>query len=182
MAEGKTEGETGPPELEKELEKSSKRGQTNLSERARPFRALSNVPRRSRVVVPGAPHHVTQRGNNRQPVFLCDTAYQRYLEVLGRHASRAGLRLLGYCLMTNHVHLIVVPGREGSLAQALGRAHAEYAPALNRALGRTGHVWQNRLFSCPMSESHLFSALRYVELNPVQASVGQRLSFAADGC
>jgi len=92
------------------------------------------VPRRPRFVVPDAPHHVTQRGNNRQPVFLCSADYQRYLAVRGRHASRGGLRLLGYCLMTNHAHLIAVPEREGSLAQALGRAHAEYALALNRPI------------------------------------------------
>jgi putative transposase len=73
--------------------------------------------------------------------------------------------------MTNHVHLIAVPEREDSLAQAFGRAHAEFALAVNRANRRTGHLWQNRFFSCPMSGSHLFSALRYVELNPVRAGL-----------
>ena len=129
------------------------------------------MPRRSRVVVPETPRHITQRGNNRQPVFFSPADYPRYLQILGKHAVRSGLRLLGYCLMTNHVHLIAVPERETSLAQALGAAHAEYALALNRENGRSGHLWQNRYFSCPLGESRLFAALRYVELNPVRAGM-----------
>ena len=129
------------------------------------------MPRRARVVIPGVPHHVTQRGNNRQPVFDSPDDRRRYLELLGRHAERCGARLLAYCLMTNHVHLIAVPDRETSLTQALGRTHSEYALALNRAQGRSGHIWQNRYFSCALSASHLWSAVRYVELNPVRAGL-----------
>jgi putative transposase len=78
--------------------------------------------------------------------------------------------------MTNHVHLIAVPEREGSLARTLGCTHSEYALALNHAHGRSGHVWQNRFFSCPLGESHLLSALRYVELNPVRAGLASEPS------
>jgi putative transposase len=127
------------------------------------------MPRRPRIVIPGAPHHVTQRGNNRQPVFLSPDDRRLYLELLGRHAGRCGARVLAYCLMTNHVHLVAVPEQEDSLAEAFGRTHSEYALALNQAEGRSGHVWQNRFFSCPMSGSHLLNAVRYVELNPVRA-------------
>ena len=139
----------------------------------KPFLLLHypHMPRRARVVIPGVPHHVTQRGNNRQPVFDSPDDRRRYLELLGRHAERCGARLLAYCLMTNHVHLIAVPDRETSLAQALGRTHSEYALALNRAQGRSGHIWQNRYFSCALSASHLWSAVRYVELNPVRAGL-----------
>ena len=129
------------------------------------------MPRRPRFIVPGVPHHVTQRGNNRQSVFLSPDNCRRYLDLLGRHAARCGARILGYCLMTNHVHLIVLPENEGSLARTLGRAHSEYALALNQAEGRSGHLWQNRFFSCPMDQSHLFSAMRYIELNPVRAGM-----------
>jgi putative transposase len=73
--------------------------------------------------------------------------------------------------MTNHVHLIAVPEREGSLARTMGSTHSEYALAFNHAHGRSGHVWQNRFFSCPLGESHVLSALRYVELNPVRAGL-----------
>jgi len=129
------------------------------------------MPRRPRVVVPGVAHHVTQRRNNRQPVFLSPDDHRRYLDLLTRHASKCGARILGYCLMTNHVHLIAVPEAEGSLGRALGRAHSEYALALNRDAGRSGHIWQNRFFSCPLDWQHLLSAMRYVELNPVRANL-----------
>ena len=129
------------------------------------------MPRRPRVVIPGVPHHVTQRGNNRQPVFHSPDDCRRYLELLGRHAERSGAQVLAYCLMTNHMHLVAVPERADSLAQALGRTHAEYALALNRIRGSSGHVWQNRFFSCPLSGTHLPAAIRYVELNPVRAGL-----------
>ena len=129
------------------------------------------MPRRPRVVAPGVAHHVTQRGNNRGAVFHSSEDRRCYLDLLGRHASHHGARILGYCLMTNHVHLIAVPEREDSLARALGCAHSEYALALNRAQSRSGHVWQNRFFSCVLDESHMLRALRYVELNPVRAGL-----------
>jgi putative transposase len=129
------------------------------------------MPRRARIVVPFVPHHVTQRGNNRQPVFTSSDDYRHYLHLFGRLAAGRGVRILAYCLMPNHVHLIAVPEKQSSLAEALGRVHSEYALALNRAKGRSGHVWQNRFFSCPLSESHLWSAVRYVELNPVRAGI-----------
>jgi putative transposase len=129
------------------------------------------VPRRPRIVFPGVAHHITQRGNDRQPVFLSPGDQRLYLDLLCRHAARSGAHLLGYCLMTNHIHLVAVPERENSLARTLGRVHSEYALALNRATCRTGHLWQNRFFSCPLDESHLLSALRYTDLNPVRAGL-----------
>jgi putative transposase len=129
------------------------------------------MPRRSRVVLAGVAQHVTQRGNDRQAVFLSSADHRLYLELLARHASGGELRMLGYCLMTNHVHLVVVPEREDSLARVLGRTHGEYAQAFNRSSGRSGHVWQNRFFSCLLDEAGLAAALRYVDLNPVRAGV-----------
>ena len=129
------------------------------------------MPRRARVVFPGIAHHVTQRGNNRQTVFFSPDDRRLYLDLLSHRARRDGTRVLGYCLMTNHVHLVVVPDDEGSLARTLGRVHSEYALALNRAAGSTGHVWQNRFFSCPLDELHLMTALRYTDLNPVRAGL-----------
>jgi len=129
------------------------------------------MPRRPRVVFPGVAHHVTQRGNNREAVFHSSDDRRFYLDTLARHAAHNGARILGYCLMTNHVHLIAVPERADSLARTLGNTHSEYALALNRGHGRSGHVWQNRFFSCPLDESHCWSALRYVEMNPVRAGL-----------
>jgi putative transposase len=121
--------------------------------------------------VTGIPHHITQRGNNRQVVFLADEDREVYLHLLRDRSRRYGLRILGYCLMTNHVHLVAVPDHSDSLARALGQTHAQYALALNRSETRSGHIWQNRFFSCPLAGSHLGAALRYTELNPVRAGL-----------
>jgi putative transposase len=129
------------------------------------------MPRRPRFVVPGVPHHVTQRGNNRQDVFFSDQDRIRYLQMLREHSRRHDIRMLAWCLMTNHVHLIVIPGAPESLALALGQAHSQYSLELNRHQLRLGHLWQNRFFSCPLEPVHLFAAIHYVELNPVRAGM-----------
>jgi len=125
----------------------------------------------ARVVAPGCWHHVTQRGNRGQTVFFEDTDRAMYLRLLGVQCGRNGVRISGYCLLSNHVHLVVVPQAENSLAKALGRGHVDYARWLNMRRSETGHVWQNRYFSCPMDERHRWEALRYVELNPVRAGL-----------
>jgi len=129
------------------------------------------VPRRARSVFPGIAHHVTQRGNNRQQVFLSTSDYELYLKVLARHCRSCGVAIAAYCLMPNHVHLIAMPEAEDSLSKALGQTHAEYALAFNRSEGRSGHLWQNRFFSCPLDRDHLAQAQLYVELNPVRAGL-----------
>ena len=127
------------------------------------------MPRRPRFVVPGVAHHITQRGNNRQDVFLSDRDRARYLEILGEHSRRHHLRVVGWCLMTNHVHVIAVPADHESMALALGQAHAQFSWEVNRARHRVGHLWQNRFFSCALDARHLLAALLYVDLNPVRA-------------
>jgi len=115
------------------------------------------------------PHHITQRGNNRQDVFLSDEDRRRYLEILREHSERHALRILGWCLMSNHIHLVAVPGHERSLARALSEAHSRYSLEWNRRRASVGHLWQNRFFSCPLEEAHLRAALLYVDRNPVRA-------------
>ena len=129
------------------------------------------MPRLARVVIPGCPHHVTQRGNNRQDVFLADDDRRAYLDILREQSRLYGLDLLGYCLMSNHVHLLAVPRREDSLAKAVGRSHWLYAQYLNRLHRRSGHLWQNRFYSCPTDEEHSLLALAYIERNPVRAKL-----------
>ena len=135
---------------------------------------LFGVPRQARVVVAAAPHHVTQRGNNRQQTFFTDAQRRRYLALLGQYSRLHELRILGYCLMPNHVHLIVVPEREDALAKGVGRADNAYSRYLNKLRGRSGHLWQNRFWSMPMEGDHLLPALRYVDLNPVRARLVER--------
>jgi len=127
--------------------------------------------REARIVVPGVAHHVTQRGNNRQDVFFVDADRRVYLSYLGESAARFGATVSGYCLMTNHVHLIVTPEREDSLSKALGRTHLMYAQYIHRLHGRLGHFWQNRFYSCPLDETHAHQAMAYIELNPVRAGL-----------
>lgn len=132
------------------------------------------MPRAARIVIPGASHHITQRGNNRLDVFFVPDDLRVYLECLREQGARFGFRLEGYCLMTNHIHLIGVPAREDSLAKAVGRTHFLYTQYVNRMHGRTGHLWQNRFYSCAMDPAHAYRALCYVELNPVRAGVVKR--------
>jgi len=129
------------------------------------------VPRISRVVVPGLAHHVTQRGNNRQDVFLTDADRIAYLQILRHQAAKCRLKILGYCLMTHHVHLVVVPQGEHALARAVGRAHFTYAQRFNGDHGRSGHLWQGRFYSCTMERGRELAALQYVEQNPVRAGL-----------
>lgn len=125
----------------------------------------------ARVVVPGCWHHVTQRGNRQQTVFFEDADRAQYLQLLAQHCRRASVGIAGYCLMSNHVHLIVIPRAEAALAKALGRAHCDYSRWWNIRHGEVGHVWQNRFYSCPLNGQHQWEALRYVELNPVRAGL-----------
>jgi REP-associated tyrosine transposase len=129
------------------------------------------MPRIARVVAVDVPHHVTQRGNNRQAVFLNDFDRRCYCKLLAEWSRRCGLRVLGYCLMTNHVHLVVVPERTDGLARGLGRAHFLYAREFHLHHSTSGHLWQNRFFSTALDARHLFAALRYVDLNPVRAGI-----------
>lgn len=119
--------------------------------------------------MPGVAHHVTQRGNNRQDVFFVDDDRRQYLSYLKESAVRYGLAVSAFCLMTNHIHLVVTPETETSLSKALGRAHLMYAQHVHRLHGRLGHFWQSRFYSCPLDDAHAHNAAAYVELNPVRA-------------
>jgi putative transposase len=132
------------------------------------------MARLARVVVPCCPHHITQRGNYQQEVFFCDADRSTYLAIFRQHALRFHLRVLAWCLMPNHVHLVAVPGLAESLALVLGRTHAEFARWLHVRQRKVGHLWQNRFHSCPLEEGHLWEAIRYDEVNPVRAGLARK--------
>ncbi|MDL2207609.1 transposase [Desulfovibrio sp. OttesenSCG-928-M16] len=132
------------------------------------------MARLARVVIPGIPHHVTQRGNRRQPVFFSDDDYLAYLDLLTQWSRRAGMAAWAYCLMPNHVHIIAVPERQDSLHGALGETHRRYSCRVNCREGWRGHLWQGRFASYPMDKEHTLRAVRYVELNPVRAGLVQK--------
>ena len=128
----------------------------------------------ARIAVVNIPHHVTQRGNSRQSILTDDDERIVYLNLLRKYTELYELSLLGYCLMSNHVHLVVVPHKSESLALALKQTHGRYASYWNARQRSSGHVWQGRFYSCPLDEAHLWIALRYVELNPVRAGLVRR--------
>ena len=132
------------------------------------------MARVARVVWPGCPYHVTHRGNRGDPVFFNRNERRRYLQMLYEDGRRWGLRVWGYALMTNHVHLVVVPESQDSLARTIGNVHRRHACCVNLRAGWTGHLWANRFFSTPLDDEHLWAAARYVELNPVRARIVSR--------
>lgn len=129
------------------------------------------MPRTARIVVPGAPHHVAQRGNRRQPTFFRDGDYLRYLQLAAEWCAKAEVECWGYCLMPNHVHLILTPKTEASLRAAFAPMHWRYSYEINRRERWTGYLWQGRFASYPMDGDYFMQASRYVGLNPVRAGL-----------
>jgi putative transposase len=127
------------------------------------------MTRFARIVIPGCPHHVTQRGNHQQTVFFTDDERFLYLALARKYFALYQIRVVGYVLMPNHVHYLLIPGRPTSLAKGVGRLHNDFARWQQIERNLTGHLWQNRFFSCPLDEQHFWEALRYIELNPVRA-------------
>ena len=131
------------------------------------------MPRTARIVVMGYPHHIIQRGHNRQVVFASDEDYQYYLDNLCEWKEKLGCKVYAYCLMTNHVHLIVDPGEDGgNLARLMKRVAGRQTRYLNRLEKRTGSLWEGRFKSSTISaDEYLLACSRYVELNPVRAGI-----------
>lgn len=132
------------------------------------------MARLARVVVPGAPHHVTQRGNRRLPIFFSDEDRAAYLALLSAALPASGTRCLAWCLMDNHVHLILTPATADGLRAGLGEAHRRYTRRINFREGWRGYLFQGRFASYPMDDAHLMAAVRYVENNPVAAEMVSR--------
>ena len=129
------------------------------------------MPRIARIVVPGVPHHITQRGNNRQDIFFVDDDRRVYLALLKQQSYKFGVDVMAYCLMTNHIHLVATPETKDALAKAVGRTHFIYAQYINHMHGRSGHLWQDRFHSCALGQARLINTISYVERNPVRAKL-----------
>lgn len=132
------------------------------------------MARLARVVIPGLPHHVTQRGNGRSRVFFSDGDYALYRDLLAASCAASGVACWAWAAMPSHVHLILVPEDADGLRAALAPVHRRYAGLVNARRRRTGHFWQGRFGAVAMDESHLCAALRYVMLNPVRARLAAR--------
>ncbi len=127
--------------------------------------------RMKRVVLPEYPHHVVQRGVRSMNVFFAREDYIAYLQILKEQSERFGLEILSYTLMSNHVHLIVIPKEEISLARAIGETHRLYTRRVNFMQKTKGYLFQGRFFSTPLDEKHFIASLRYVEQNPLRAKM-----------
>lgn len=132
------------------------------------------MARIARLVVPGLPHHVTQRGNRREEVFFDDGDYLAYLDFLREGLAKSKAEIWAWCLMPNHVHLIVTPQDEDGLRKTVATTHRKYASRINARNQWTGHLWQGRYGSVVMDEVHLYNAFAYVVLNPVRAGLVKR--------
>ena len=129
------------------------------------------MSRVARFILTDVPYHITQRGNFQQVVFLEDEDRKFYLDRLSQYSRKWKLDVLAYCLMNNHVHLVVIPREKNSLAKSLGTLNMCYSQYFNKKHDRQGHLWQARFYSAMMDEGHLHAAVRYVECNPVRAGL-----------
>jgi putative transposase len=132
------------------------------------------MARLARIVIPNVPHHITQRGNRRLPIFFCDEDRTAYLSLIAEACAAHGTVCLGWCLMDNHVHLILVPASADGLRATLAEAHRRYSRRINFREGWRGYLFQGRFASYPMDDAHLMAAVRYVENNPVAAKIVAR--------
>ena len=129
------------------------------------------MTRIARVVAVGLPHHITQRGNYKQPVFRNNYDRQLYLSWIDEYSEKYSLKILAFCLMINHVHFIAIPETVNALAKVFNTAHMRYSQYFNKTNHLMGHLWQGRFYSCVLDEPHLIASMRYVERNPVRAKL-----------
>lgn len=130
------------------------------------------MARLPRLAAAGLPHHVIQRGNDRQSVFREDPDYARYLGWLREVAATHGLALHAYVLMPNHVHLLVTPPTDAALSKAMQSLGRRYVRWFNDKYGRTGTLWEGRFRSTVIdADRYLLACARYIELNPVRAGI-----------
>jgi putative transposase len=134
------------------------------------------MSRLRRIILPNTPHHVTQRGNRRQQTFFSEKDYKHYMDLLQALANQYNIQIEAFCLMPNHVHLILVPERPESLIIMLKTLNETYARYVNQLKGWKRCLWQGRYFSTAMSQEHFERCVVYVEENPIRAKLVSNLS------
>jgi putative transposase len=130
--------------------------------------------RNKRLVLPGYPHHITHRGNRRGNTFLTEEDRWTYKEWLIEYTERYEIAVWAYCFMDNHIHAVAVPALITSFSFTFRALQGRYARWINWKYDSTGHLWEGRYFSTPIDERRLWTAVRYVELNPVRAGLVER--------
>lgn len=129
------------------------------------------MARKARIVVEGLPHHIMQRGNYGQEVFFDDEDYRTYLEWVMYYSERYCLKILGYCLLPNHIHFIVIPDKKSSMSRVFNIVNMKYAQYMNKKMEEKGHLWQGRYYSCVMDDLYVAIALKHIEDNPVRSGL-----------
>ena len=129
------------------------------------------MPRSQRITIPGCLHHIVHRGNNQQKIFFDSDDYDTYLRLFERYKERYGFRVLSYCLMSNHVHIVGIPSMKNSISNLIQYTHGRYSVILNKKMGKCGHNWQSRHKAFPCDEFHGIASMRYTEMNPVRAGI-----------
>jgi len=129
---------------------------------------MSRLPR---LVIPETPHHITQRGVRKLPIFYDDHDRRLYLKIMRESGEKYGVKFCCWCLMNNHVHIVAIPEEEGSLAKTIGNAHHHYTVYFNEKQNITGHLFSERFFSTPMDDIHSFAVVSYIHNNPVRAGI-----------
>jgi len=132
------------------------------------------MSRKSRYIIPGAPHHITQRGNRKQQVFFDDSDREFYLYTLTSLAAMYEVVIFAYCLMLNHLHLGLIPKSSVLLSNFMNSVHSKFAARINKRFGWSGHLWQQRFYSSPLDAGGFEKVLSYIEMNPVRANMVER--------
>lgn len=135
------------------------------------------MPRLARVVAAGYPHHVVQRGNNREKVFDCNDDRKKYLSLIKKYSIKWDCKIMAYCLMSNHVHMLIRPQENITLSKMMQGISLCYTQYFNRLYKRTGRLWESRYHSSPVEDyGYLWAVARYIEQNPVRAGIVQSVS------
>lgn len=134
------------------------------------------MPRIPRIVLPNYPHHIIQRGNNRHQVFFDNKDRQNYLKLLGLFSKENHCKIYAYCLMVNHIHLLLEPGEKDSLAKLMQKLALCYTQYFNSKYKRTGRLWECRYHSSLIDkDSYMWAVIRYIETNPIKAEITERV-------
>lgn len=133
------------------------------------------MPRIARIIAVGYPHHIVQRGNNKEKVFLNRKDYEKYISLIGKYSEKKKAIILAYCLMSNHVHILIRPLSEESIAKMMQGVTLCYTQYFNREKGRTGRLWESRYYSTIIEEErYLWAVSKYIETNPIRAGITKR--------
>jgi len=130
------------------------------------------MARLPRLTVPGYPHHIIQRGNNRQAIFAANADYEALLAMIEEYAGKAGIAIHAYVLMSNHFHLLATPDTAAGIPQMMQDVGRRYVRYFNQRQGRTGTLWEGRYKSTLIqAERYLLACMAYIDLNPVRAGI-----------